>query len=697
MSKVDSMTIGTEEDGLFERREPERHIMTTTSIAETDFGVSLAMLWQRHRQTNLDRISLLEETTADVLRAIATEDEVATGGRTAHMLAGSLGTFGFDAGSRAALEAESLLREPVIDGRLLAEAVTLLRSSVEDADDRPLEVTVPISQGGMPGSQVGFRIVSSDSDLISRLTVEASTTGLAVTSGPELPPRAGGADTPAMIVVDVANSSWTGTGMVEAVAELAHTTLVVVLTDSDGFADRMDFAGAGAVGVVPRSQGARQTVAFLAELLAWRKPALTTVLAMVPSAALRQQLHTAVSGRHCLLDIRIGAPDFWKALEEHGADLVVIGCAGSKVSGLDLCRVIRAHPRWRRLPVVIIGGGGASGLDDAMAVGADDYLEAGLSSHDLGVRLSNHLDRERLAQARSDVDPLTGTRNRAAIEHALDRYCRLARRHGAPFALSLIVADQIEKVREVEGNAVADIILRRLGERLIDRFRGEDIVGRWTHDGFAVGMYGTGGEQACERINGVLASFVAEEVHTTSGKLAHHTFSAGVASTPADGSTLASLERTAESALRRAKKAQNCVVGASERSIEHPNTVDVVLVEDDDSVAEVVEHALGLRHYEFVRFSDGAEAARAMGEGHIKGHVLLLDVGLPGLDGFGVLKVLGHQGILADTRVIMLTARSSEAEMLRALGLGAAELITKPFSIPMLMGRLDRTPVGVDA
>jgi DNA-binding response OmpR family regulator len=35
--------------------------------------------------------------------------------------------------------------------------------------------------------------------------------------------------------------------------------------------------------------------------------------------------------------------------------------------------------------------------------------------------------------------------------------------------------------------------------------------------------------------------------------------------------------------------------------------------------------------------------------------------------------------------------------MLRALGLGAAELITKPFSIPMLMGRLDRTPVGVDA
>jgi DNA-binding response OmpR family regulator len=39
----------------------------------------------------------------------------------------------------------------------------------------------------------------------------------------------------------------------------------------------------------------------------------------------------------------------------------------------------------------------------------------------------------------------------------------------------------------------------------------------------------------------------------------------------------------------------------------------------------------------------------------------------------------------------MLTARSSEAEMLRALGLGATGHITTPFSLPVLMGRLDQT------
>src|SRR5581483_8420032 len=105
----------------------------TTPTEEAVLGSALATLWQRHRQTNLDRIALLERTTAEVLRSTADEDAIAEGASAAHKLAGSLGTFGFDAGSRAALEAESLLREPTIDGRLLAEAVRALRVSVEVA------------------------------------------------------------------------------------------------------------------------------------------------------------------------------------------------------------------------------------------------------------------------------------------------------------------------------------------------------------------------------------------------------------------------------------------------------------------------------------------------------------------------------------------------------------------------------------
>lgn len=127
------------------------------------------------------------------------------------------------------------------------------------------------------------------------------------------------------------------------------------------------------------------------------------------------------------------------------------------------------------------------------------------------------------------------------------------------------------------------------------------------------------------------------------------------------------------------------------------DVVDIVLIEDDDSIADVIEHAVGLRQYGFKRFSDGADAATALGQGTVKAKVVLLDVGLPSLDGFGVLQVLRSQGILDETRVIMLTARSGEGEVLRAIDLGATEHITKPFSIPVLLARLDQISVGAVA
>jgi diguanylate cyclase (GGDEF)-like protein len=278
------------------------------------------------------------------------------------------------------------------------------------------------------------------------------------------------------------------------------------------------------------------------------------------------------------------------------------------------------------------------------------------------------------------------------MEQSLDRLLRLASRRNDPFSFVLIVVDQFDQMCEAEGNAFGDVVLRRLGGWLLQSFRGEDVVGRWTHDGFAVGVYGAEGEQARERLTGVLSAFAGEEFPATSGRMGHYTCSAGVATCPADGSSLSSLLRLGETGLRRAKATKNFVVSSGSRPEGRPaNVVDVVLVEDDDSVADVIEHALSLRNFEFVRYSDGAEAANALGAQQVKCRVVLLDVGLPSLDGFGVLQHLRRAGILGETRVMMLTARSSEAEMLRALGLGAAEHITKPFSIPVLLGRLDQT------
>ena len=669
--------------------------MTTTPTEDEILGSALATLWQRHRQTNLDRILLLEVTAANVLRGVADSEALAEGASAAHKLAGSLGTFGFDAGSRAAFEAESLLAEPVVDGRLLAEAVTALRSSVEDPGDAPVsepELTMAIS--APPGSGPEVQIVSSDADLISRLAVEAAAIGLVINAVPELPSvQALATGRPALIIVDEDSlRAWSRPNLLSSIDERARKAAIVILTDRDGFEDRVELAKAGVVGVIPRSQGSRETVSFLVEELARREHAQSTVSILTTDPQLLETLRGALAGPDCRLVDHHDPVAFWDAIEEQGTDLVIAECNGPNVSGPDLCRLIRAHPRWHRLPVIVVGAPAGAWLQKAMSAGADDYWTVDISPGDLRVRLRSHLEKSRLTQVRSDIDPLTGIGNQTSAERSLDRLLRLAGRQSMPFSLALIAVDQVEQIRKSEGSAVCDVVLHGLGNRLVDRFRGEDIVGRWSHDGFAVGMYGATSEQACERVRDVLQAFASEGFPTTSGRLARYSFSAGISFSPRDGSSLLSLERHAEAALGRAKADRNCVVVAGERpSGLSPSVYDVVLVEDDDSISDVIEYALRLRRYAFKRFSDGAEAASALGQGQVKGKVVLLDVGLPSLDGFGVLQVLRSEGVLDDTRVIMLTARSSEAEMLRALGLGAMEHITKPFSMAVLLGRLEQT------
>jgi DNA-binding response OmpR family regulator len=87
---------------------------------------------------------------------------------------------------------------------------------------------------------------------------------------------------------------------------------------------------------------------------------------------------------------------------------------------------------------------------------------------------------------------------------------------------------------------------------------------------------------------------------------------------------------------------------------------------------------------------DGAEVELTGRPAALRSRVVLLDVDLPVLNGFSVLRQMALTGSLAATRVIMLTAHSSEKEIVNALKLGAFDHVAKPFSVPVLMQRVHR-------
>lgn len=111
-------------------------------------------------------------------------------------------------------------------------------------------------------------------------------------------------------------------------------------------------------------------------------------------------------------------------------------------------------------------------------------------------------------------------------------------------------------------------------------------------------------------------------------------------------------------------------------------TERILVVEDDRSIAELVARNLEAAGFACEQVHEGDLAVRAILEGDPD--LVILDVMLPGIDGLEVLRRLRQR---RDTPVLMLTARSSESDMILGLELGADDYLTKPFSPRELVAR----------
>ena len=118
--------------------------------------------------------------------------------------------------------------------------------------------------------------------------------------------------------------------------------------------------------------------------------------------------------------------------------------------------------------------------------------------------------------------------------------------------------------------------------------------------------------------------------------------------------------------------------------------VDVAVVDDDEAIVGLLRHTMESRGLTVTTFADG-EAAVAGLTGNVpevQASVILLDVDVPALNGFEVLRRLNSGGVTERSSVVMLTARTGESDILAALDLGATDHIAKPFSVPVLMHKV---------
>jgi two-component system alkaline phosphatase synthesis response regulator PhoP len=110
----------------------------------------------------------------------------------------------------------------------------------------------------------------------------------------------------------------------------------------------------------------------------------------------------------------------------------------------------------------------------------------------------------------------------------------------------------------------------------------------------------------------------------------------------------------------------------------------ILVVEDEPGIALGLEDDLKLEGYTVEVIGDGAAAARRAREGGFD--LILLDVMLPGKDGFEICRELRRAGMRVP--ILMLTAKTQEAEKVLGLELGADDYVTKPFATRELRARI---------
>ena len=113
----------------------------------------------------------------------------------------------------------------------------------------------------------------------------------------------------------------------------------------------------------------------------------------------------------------------------------------------------------------------------------------------------------------------------------------------------------------------------------------------------------------------------------------------------------------------------------------------ILVAEDEPHIFKMVDFKLRNLGHRVIGATDGGQAVAAASKQKVD--LILLDVMMPVMDGFEVLRTLKAQESTKDIPVIMLTAKGQERDIVAGLEAGAADYVVKPFSFPELLARVN--------
>lgn len=415
-------------------------------------------------------------------------------------------------------------------------------------------------------------------------------------------------------------------------------------------------------------------ILMMAESMATRTGLVgVTILVVDDDEAMVELLRSLCERQGMFVESRPDARDIARTIDEVRPALLLLDIGLPGVNGLVVTRQLKDDPRHRELPIVLVSAStDVETRTAAFVAGADDFQSKPVVAEELLRRVERLLEGARQKQLQQGIHPATGLPLAQRTIRAFDEALMAAAARAD--TMSMAVVRPLDPPDGVQRSALWHRELRLLSAAL-----GTDGV-----------LMGFRDETAALLIFPMRAAVALArlEPYAEASRADLVPWSAGVVDLlPGADPSAQSLAGLADEAWLAARDNGDYV-----RRWDPTDTgiaPDVIVVEDDAALADLVTFALAARGLTWVRYNTGPAALDGMRGMRVRGRspIVLLDVDLPGLDGFSL-----HERLRVERpgvfRTVFVSVHATESDQLRAIRSGALDYLAKPVSLRVLMAKI---------
>ena len=370
-----------------------------------------------------------------------------------------------------------------------------------------------------------------------------------------------------------------------------------------------------------------------------------------------------------------------RILEEEEVALLVLDLTLPDTDGRTLLVQTKEEERYRELTVLVVSGkAGAEVKAECHALGASTFFEKPVDPTAIAAVASSSLHKEAVRRLSARTDLLTHLLNRRSIRELWERWT-----FPAPSSVGLLGLDNFQALEDQVDHEVVDGVLASVGRFLRDEAPRGSVAARWDEAEFLILFPGLGRGAVMEAMGRLLDGVRRLDHKDPKGESFRITASGGVMEIAA-GVAFDDAVEGAGALLQEAMEQGGNVL--AEEVLTPKKVPTILLAEDDPLSAGILVHRLEREGFEILHYLDGDQAL----EGALSNSVSLaiLDVKMPGMDGFELLQRLRRVPAYYELPIMMLTSMGREEDITRGFELGADDYMVKPFSPVEVLARIRR-------